>query len=258
MSLSRRRFLALGAAGAATCALHPERPLWAGGRAEWKASVALPRATQEVYGTTWNGRIVVAGGLRSGADSDRRFTTLRETAFFDPSTETWTRGPALPSPRHHIVLAEANGTVYGFGGFVGETLRNGFQFRPDFEAIDVAPNTTDAHRLILWAQDRNSGRDMATALFRAYFSDGRNVSAPDVLVDCAAAAGLDAEAARSLIAESECADAVREGQHRAQRRGITGVPCYVFGQEHAVMGAQSVEALTEAFDAAVPESPATE
>ena len=136
MSLSRRRFLTLGAAGAATCALRPERLLWAAGRAGWEASVALPWATQEVYGTTWNGRIVVAGGLRSGADRDRRFTTLEETALFDPSTETWTRGPALPSPRHHIVLAEADGTVYGFGGFVGETLRNGFQFRPDVYAFD--------------------------------------------------------------------------------------------------------------------------
>lgn len=135
-------------------------------------------------------------------------------------------------------------------------MAEGLRF--DFEAIDVAPNTADAHRLILWAQDRGSGRDMATALFRAYFSDGRNVSAPDVLVDCAAAAGLEAAAARSLIGGSEYADAVREGQHRAQRRGITGVPCYVFGQEHAVMGAQSVEVLTEALDAAVPESSATE
>lgn len=130
--------------------------------------------------------------------------------------------------------------------------------RFDFEAIDVAPNTSDAHRLILWAQDQGSGREMATALFRAYFSDGRNVSVPSVLVDCALAAGHDAEAARSLIEGSEYADAVREAQHRAQQKGITGVPCYVFGQEHAVMGAQSVEALVEALDAAMPEASARE
>ncbi len=136
MSLSRRRFLALGAAGAATCALRPKRSLRAAGRAEWEASATLPWATQEVYCTTWKGQIVVAGGLRSKADRDRRFTTLEETAFFDPSTETWTRGPALLSPRHHILLAEAAGTVYGFGGFVGETLRDGFQFRRDVYALD--------------------------------------------------------------------------------------------------------------------------
>jgi len=120
----------------------------------------------------------------------------------------------------------------------------------DFDAIDVAPNTADAHRLVLWAQDRDRGDAMATALFRAYFSEGRNVSESDVLVDCAADVGLDTEVARALLGGDEYTDAVRESQDRARRRGITGVPCYVFGQQHAVMGAQSVEALTEALDTA--------
>ncbi|MEF8816107.1 MAG: DsbA family oxidoreductase [Salinibacter sp.] len=128
----------------------------------------------------------------------------------------------------------------------------------DFDAIDVAPNTADAHRLVLWGQDQNAGDAVATALFRAIFSEGRNVTEPEVLVDCAADAGLDAEAARALLDGDEYAEAVRESQHRAQQRGITGVPCYVFGQEHAVMGAQSVEALTEALDAAPPTPSATE
>jgi predicted DsbA family dithiol-disulfide isomerase len=103
----------------------------------------------------------------------------------------------------------------------------------DFDAIDVAPNTADAHRLVLWGQDRNAGDAVATALFRAYFSEERNVAGPEVLVDCAAGVGLDAEAARALLNGDEYAEAVRESQRRAQRRGITGVPCYVFGQEHA-------------------------
>jgi predicted DsbA family dithiol-disulfide isomerase len=120
----------------------------------------------------------------------------------------------------------------------------------DFEAIDVAPNTADAHRLVLWAQDQGEGPAMATTLFRAYFSEGKNVSAPEVLVDAVADVGLDADAAESLLAGDEYGDAVRERQQHAQRQGITGVPCYVFGRRHAVMGAQSVEALTEALDAA--------
>ena len=133
---SRRQFLRLGAAGAAALAV----PSWTGAAppssARWHSAPPLPAPTQEVYCTTWNGRIVVAGGLRSPADSDRRFTTLRATALFDPATDTWREGPDLPAPRHHIVLASAGGTVYGFGGFVGEGLSNGFQFRDDVYAFD--------------------------------------------------------------------------------------------------------------------------
>jgi N-acetylneuraminic acid mutarotase len=137
MPPSRRRFLTLAATGAAALATRP----WTGAApprppATWTAAPPLPAATQEVYGTTWNGQVVVAGGLRSGPDSTRRFTTLSGTARFDPSTDQWTEGPDLPAPRHHLVLGTAAGRVYGFGGFVGESLRTGFQYRDDVYAFD--------------------------------------------------------------------------------------------------------------------------
>ena len=140
MPMTRRQFFALGATGAAALATAP----WLGAQAttnaraaSWQPAPSLPAATQEVYGTVWNDQIVVAGGLRSGPDSNRRFTTLAGTALFDPSTNTWTTGPDLPAPRHHLVLGTARGRVYGFGGFVGEVLgRNGFQFRDDVYAFD--------------------------------------------------------------------------------------------------------------------------
>jgi predicted DsbA family dithiol-disulfide isomerase len=118
----------------------------------------------------------------------------------------------------------------------------------DFDAIEVAPNTADAHRLVLWAQEQDRGDAMATALFRAYFSEGRNVSDADVLVDCAAEAGLDADDARTLLDGDDYAAVVRESQQRAQRQGITGVPCYIFEGQHAVTGAQPVEVFRDALD----------
>lgn len=140
MVYTRRHFLRLSAAGTAAIAAQP----WTGAQgrpdgddATWQSGPALPYATQEVYGTTWDDTIVVAGGLRSGADSNRRFTTLADTALFDPASDEWTTGPALPAPRHHLVLGTAAGRVYGFGGFVGEELgRNGFQYRDDVYAFD--------------------------------------------------------------------------------------------------------------------------
>jgi predicted DsbA family dithiol-disulfide isomerase len=131
----------------------------------------------------------------------------------------------------------------------------------NFEAIEVAPNTADAHRLMLWAEEQG-GEDAAdataTALFRAYFTEGRNVSDPDVLVDCAGEVGLDAEAARALLDGDAHAEDVRESQVQAQRYGITGVPCYVFDDRHAVTGAQPTEVFVEALDAVTSPSPQQE
>lgn len=136
MPHSRRHFLRLGAAGTAVLATQPWTWARVASSPSWRSASSLPWATQEVYCTTWNKQIVVAGGLRSGADSNRQFTTLAGTALFDPSTDTWTEGPDLPAPRHHIVFGTAEGAVYGFGGFVGEGLPDGFQFRGDVYAFE--------------------------------------------------------------------------------------------------------------------------
>ena len=126
----------------------------------------------------------------------------------------------------------------------------------DFEAIEVAPNTADAHRLILWAQDQSpdTADALATALFRAYFTEGRNVSTADVLVDCAGEVGLDVDRARTLLDNDDYAEAVRKSQQQAQQRGITGVPCYVFEDQHALTGAQPSDVFVEALDAVQQET----
>ena len=125
----------------------------------------------------------------------------------------------------------------------------------NFDAIEVAPNTADAHRLILWAEEKEgqeAGDAVATALFRAYFTDGRNVSDPSVLAECAADVGLGADEARDLLDGDAYADAVHESQQQAESRGITGVPCYVFNDERAVTGAQPSEVFVEALDTMAP------
>lgn len=135
MTYSRRRFLALTAAGAAGVPF-VSWPARARAGTSWGDAPSLPWAAQEIYCTIWNEQILVAGGLRSPADSNRRFTTLSGTALFDPDEDAWSRGPDLPAPRHHIVLATVGQRAYGFGGFVGESLRNGFQFQDDVYALD--------------------------------------------------------------------------------------------------------------------------
>lgn len=134
-----------------------------------------------------------------------------------------------------------------FGHVADAGAGDGLQFR--FDRMTVVPNTTDAHRLILWAADR--GLAVADALFRAYFAEGRDVSDRAVLVDVAVQQGLDAAAVRAMLESDAHELNVRDGQRDAARLGIQGVPFLVLDERLAVSGAQPAELLDRALRAAL-------
>jgi predicted DsbA family dithiol-disulfide isomerase len=124
----------------------------------------------------------------------------------------------------------------------------GIAFR--FETIQKANNTADAHRLILWAREHDAEWPVAHALFRAYFTDNRDLNDADTLAAIAADAGLDRDAAHAFLASDRLADAVTGSQAAAQRMGITGVPFFIVGDKYAFSGAQPQHVFAQALEKA--------
>jgi predicted DsbA family dithiol-disulfide isomerase len=104
-------------------------------------------------------------------------------------------------------------------------------------------NTFDAHRLLHWAEleGADKARALKHALLRAYFTDGEDVSAADVLVRIAGDVGLDAARARAILASDEYADEVRQQERYFTDRGIHSVPAIIFEGRHLISGGQPVE-----------------
>jgi predicted DsbA family dithiol-disulfide isomerase len=123
----------------------------------------------------------------------------------------------------------------------------------DFERVVSAPNTVDAHRLILLAGARGRQWEMAEALFRAHFAEGRDLNDHDQLAGVAAAVGLDADQVRRYLGGNEGVAEVGESQREAARLGVRGVPFFVFDGRIALSGAQPIELFLEAIDAATAE-----
>ena len=119
----------------------------------------------------------------------------------------------------------------------GEVI--GFKF--DLEKRSHFYKTFDAHRLLLWALQEGRQVALKRALMRAYFSDGQNPSDRETLVRLAAEVGLDAQAAREVLASGAFASEVRELEAYYRQRGINSVPAMVLNGRHLVSGSQSVE-----------------
>ena len=123
---------------------------------------------------------------------------------------------------------------------------DGVRFR--WERVATAPNTVDAHRLVLWAAERGREWEMADALFGAYFAEGRDLNSVDDLAAAAGEAGLDPGEARAFLAGDAKRGEVLRSQEEARELGISGVPFFVVDGAWGISGAQPVEAFLRAFD----------
>lgn len=124
----------------------------------------------------------------------------------------------------------------------------------NFEGIEQQANTLLAHALIAWAQshpandDKNTlGHAVKERILNANFVEGRFVGSLDVLVDIAAACGLDAAEARAALSDPGARDAIAQADAQARQMGITGVPFFIFNNKVAVSGAQDPAALLGAM-----------
>jgi predicted DsbA family dithiol-disulfide isomerase len=119
----------------------------------------------------------------------------------------------------------------------------------DFDAIKVAANTLDAHRVIRWAGAAGSAIQNALVerLFKLNFEQGRNIGDPSVLAEAAADSGMDRAVVETLLPTDADREAVRTEIATAQRMGVTGVPCFLLDGRYAVMGAKAAETLADAL-----------
>lgn len=116
-----------------------------------------------------------------------------------------------------------------------------------FDKIQKSPNTLNAHRLILWADDLGQQDAMVEALFAAYFQTGADLTNLDVLADIAGTAGMDRQAILFRLHSDEGIEEVRTAVGQAAEMGVTGVPFFIIDDRFALSGAEQPETIAAAL-----------
>jgi N-acetylneuraminic acid mutarotase len=97
----------------------------------WQEGAPMALERQELYPEVVDDRIYVAGGLLNpNTGVSAHFDA------YDPATDAWERLATLPQARHHIGLAEADGSLYAVGGFSGGFPR----WRAEADTFVYAPD----------------------------------------------------------------------------------------------------------------------
>lgn len=117
----------------------------------------------------------------------------------------------------------------------------------NFDRMERTPNTVDGHRLI-WLAEKDGVQDaVVEALFRSYFTEGRDISNRQTLIDVVAEAGLDRKRAEAVLDGDEGMEAIKEAGEQSQRLRVDSVPFFVVNGKITLSGAQQPDTFLEAF-----------
>lgn len=133
---------------------------------------------------------------------------------------------------------------------LGAGLGFNFNFSDDSRMV----NTFRAHQLLDWAESRDRQHPLKLGLFKAYFTDGLDISVEDNLVEVATSFGLNAEDARKALTSGEHAAPTREKQAFWTSRGIQGVPSMIFAGKYLLTGAQGAATYENALQRCVQDA----
>ena len=111
-------------------------------------------------------------------------------------------------------------------------------------------NTFAAHKLLKWALIEGGAavqNRLKLALFDAHFQQRRDVSDADVLVELAAAQGLDPTGARAALSDEALGVIVKREEAQAYDMNVTGVPAMLIQGKYMIPGAQEPEVYVNAL-----------
>jgi 2-hydroxychromene-2-carboxylate isomerase len=93
--------------------------------------------------------------------------------------------------------------------------------------------TVAACRAFYWVDDRDpaKARELAKALYRAYFVDGKDIGAAATVVETAKAIGIDGVALAAALDDPAVKDRVRKEVDAALAKGVFGSPFFLVDAE---------------------------
>lgn len=117
----------------------------------------------------------------------------------------------------------------------------------------IPANSFNAHRLLHFAKQHGKQNEAEEAIFRAYFTEGKNIDDAPTLMNIASDLGLDTNAlAQAMGSEAFVQDVVADIEE-AQQLGVRGVPFFVFNRKYAVSGAQDPDTFLQTLEASYEE-----
>lgn len=118
----------------------------------------------------------------------------------------------------------------------------------------VPANTKQAHNLIQLAKTKGKGEEMEEVLFRAYFTEGKNLDDTTTLMEIGKGIGLTSDEIETTLNNKSYDSSIEKDIYEGIQIGVKGVPFFVFDNRYGISGAQPLEVFTRTLRQTYEES----
>ena len=120
---------------------------------------------------------------------------------------------------------------------IGKTL--GFDF--NFSKAERIPNTFNAHRLLWKAKEMGLQTELSEALFKCYFTEGKDIGSKEILLEVAVEVGMDLDTIKSFLDSKEGGQETADEEMNFIEKSIGAVPTYFINEKYIIQGGQEPE-----------------
>lgn len=107
-----------------------------------------------------------------------------------------------------------------------------------FNPIDLIPNSRLALEATACAEKHGASETLKKAFFRAFFTEGRNISTLETVLDITATVGLDTREVENALQTGTYTPIIRNNAAQAADLEVKILPTYVFSNGTRVVGAR--------------------
>ncbi len=191
---------------------------------------------------------------------EKALSQLDDTGAIEIEWKSFQLDPTIPKTVKKIsvyqYLADAKGISYSeskeMHDNVVQSAKNvGLTYNYDNA---IVANSFDAHRMIQFAKTKGLGDQLEEALFKAYFTDGKNIGDINDLLEIGVSIGIEKSTLKAVLESEQFTNEVNNDISEAQEIGVRGVPFFVFDRKYAISGAQPISVFIETIEKVLSES----
>jgi len=155
--------------------------------------------------------------------------------------EEWVSYELHPETPEEGVLLVDRFPDYDLYGLFEELRIKGEKYGCEFGTVTILSNSRMALEACEFARDHGKHDIFHAAMFRAYFSEARDIGQISVVLDVAAQIGLDTNELLEALTKRRYEGRLEKGRKEGDLYNVSVLPTFVFNGKDKIVGLRSIE-----------------